>query len=116
MTAIKDEAIRLVSILPELFGDDLDRKTLWERIGNGLVVCSQKAGGDWESFVNFLLEYIKADPGAVAANKNLEGWVGALSTKPKEWREVFLRIIEKKHMLIVLKGRNVWNINKRSAS
>lgn len=110
---IKDEAVKFCSILAEVFGDDLDRKTLWERIGNGLVIASAKCGGDWELFVNEMLKYIKADPGKVASNKSMSLWIEFMITRPKEWKEQFLRICESKHMFICVKARTLWNIKKK---
>jgi hypothetical protein len=106
---IKDEAVKFCSILAEVFGDDLDRKTLWERIGNGLVVASAKCGGDWEIFVNEMLKYIKADPGRVAANRSMSLWIEYMTVKPSEWHEQFIRICESKHMFIAVKARVIWN-------
>ena len=113
LTVIKEEAVKLISILPELFSSDFDRKTMWDRIGNGLVVCTQKSSGNYEEFINNILDYIKADPGRVAANTNLENWISSMEVKPKEWHEVFLSMVEKKHFLITVKGRAVWNMKKK---
>jgi hypothetical protein len=109
---MKDEAIRFISILPEIFSDDLDRKTLWERIGNGLKNSISKSNGDFETFINNSIEFIKADPGKVAANENLEMFLSASLTRPKEWRQQFLRIIETKYFLLIVKARARWNQNK----
>jgi hypothetical protein len=112
LSVIKDEAVKFCSILAEVFGDDLDRKTLWERIGNGLIVSSAKSGGDWELFVNEMLKFIKADPGKVAANRALSSWIEFMLVRPKEWQEQFLRVCESKHMFICVKARTVWNLKK----
>ena len=102
---MKDETVRFVSILPELFGDDLDRKTLWERIGNGLKSAIAKSGGDFEVFINNTLEYIRAEHGKVAANEHIEMFINMALTRPKEWKEQFMRTIEKKIFMILVKAR-----------
>jgi hypothetical protein len=112
LTVIKDEAIKLCCILAEVFSDDLDRKTLWERIGNGLAVCSVKCGGDWELLLEDLLEYIKADPGKVAANKKIDFWIETMTLRPREWKDQFIRVCETKRMFLVVKAREIWNLNK----
>ena len=109
---MRDEIVNFISILPELFSDDLDRKTLWERIGNGLMISIAKSGGDFEAFINGCLSYIKADHGKVAANENFASWVSVAFTRPNEWRVQFMRFIERKNFLVVLKARAQWNINK----
>lgn len=111
-----DEIVRFVSILPEVFSDDLDRKTLWERIGNGIIASLAKAAGDFELFVNFCLDYVKADSGKVAANENLSNFVNSALIRPAEWKTQFLAAIEKKHYLIVIKARAKWNENKGGQS
>jgi len=98
-----------------MFSDDLDRKTLWERIGNGMMTSIAKSGGDFETFVNCCIEYIKAEPGKVAANENLESWLGMALSRPKEWKNQFMRTIEKKNFLVLLKARARWNENKGGA-
>lgn len=110
---IKDETIKFVSNLAELFGDSLDRMTLWERIGNGIVVCCAKCGGDWEVFVNQILLYIKADPGKVAANKELEYFYDMMQHRPREWKDAFLQYLETRHMLVIIKARALWNEKKK---
>jgi hypothetical protein len=112
LTVIKDEAIKLCCILAEVFSDDLDRKTLWERIGNGLAVCSVKCGGDWELLFAGLMDYVKADPGEVAANKKIASWLATMSLRPQEWKDQFIRVCETKRMVLVVQSREVWNLNK----
>jgi len=107
-----DETVSFVSILPEIFSEDFDRKTLWERIGNGLTVSLAKAGGDFDLFINFCFEYLKADSGKVAANENINAFINSAMSRPVEWKNQFLSTIEKKHYLIVVKARARWNENK----
>jgi hypothetical protein len=112
LAIVKDEAVKLCLILAEVFSDDLDRKTLWERIGNGLSVCSAKCGGDWELLLEGMLEYVKADPGKVAANPKLDNWIEFMLHRPQEWRNQFIRVCETKRMMLIVKARQLWNINK----
>ena len=109
---IKDEAIKFCSTLPELFSDDFDRKTLWERIGNGIVSASKKCGGDYEEFVNLILEFIKADPGKVAASHGLSMFLEGMEIKSKEWKAQFLKLMETKYNIILVYSRTRWNMNK----
>ena len=110
---IKAEAIKFSSILPKLFSDDFDRKTLWERIGNGIFSSVKKCGGDYEEFINLCLEYIKADPGKVASCKELELFLDEMNTRPQEWKDGFLFIMEKKYNIILVYARAEWNSNKK---
>lgn len=114
--AMEDEVIKFVSILPEVFSDDLDRKTLWERIGNGLVSSLAKSNSDIELFINNCLEYVKADSGKAAANENLHYFLSTITTRDLDWKQQFLRTIEKKHYLIVVKARDRWNKSKNGGA
>jgi hypothetical protein len=111
-TIVKDEAIKFCSILPELFSDDFDRKTLWERIGNGITASVKKCGGDYEEFVNLVLEYIKADHGKLASNDGLSYFLKSMETKNKDWHDAFIRIMSKKSKVVLVYARNLWNSKK----
>jgi len=106
--SIKTEAIRLCSILASLFSDDLDRKTLWERIGTGLVAAIAKANHDLDRFVNFALDYIQADPGRVAASEPLTGWLETNFNRPIEWQQGLLRYIDSRRYIVLVKARAHW--------
>lgn len=109
---IKQESIKLCAILPKLFSDDFDRKTLWERIGNGIKASIKKCGGDYEEFINLILEFIKADPGKVASCEELEYFLNSMDLKPHEWKEAFLKMMEKKYNIILVYARQLWNSKK----
>lgn len=60
---IKDIAVRFCGALPQVFGDALDRTTLWDRIGSGIQSAYAKtAGDDTDFFVAQVLDHIKAEP------------------------------------------------------
>jgi hypothetical protein len=109
MEAIREETTKFTLNLANLFSDDFDRKTLWERIGNGLINCVKKSNYNLELFVNLILEYIKAEPGKVAANEYLESFLFTMKTRPVENVERFLKYIEQKHFLVIIKARHHYN-------
>lgn len=111
-SAIKQSAIDFCAILPELFSEDFDRKTLWTRIGNGLISSIKKCGGDCEEFINLILEFIKADLGQTAANVHLDNFLSFIFNQPQEWKKNWLQIIEKKHYVILVYARYEWTKNK----
>jgi len=106
---LNEEIIRFLIILPEVFGDSLDRKTLWERIGNGLISSLAKAGDNFELFINYCLEYIKAGSGRTAANEKLSLFLESSLIRPAIWQLQFLKTIEKKHYILIVKARLEWN-------
>jgi len=99
--------------LPKLFSDDFDRKTLWERIGNGVTASVKKCGGDYEEFVNLVLEFVKAEPGKTAACEELEWFLTSMEMKTPEWKSEFLRLMEKKYNILLVYARQKWNIFKQ---
>lgn len=112
---VKQQAINFCSILPELFSADLDRKDMWNRIGNGLMSAVKKCGGDYEEFVNIVLEFIKANADLVASNKRLSAWLFGMDSKPETYKTMFLRVFEKKHNVILVFARALWNDIKESS-
>jgi len=108
LAQILQAAVRFVSILASLFGGDLDRLKIWDRIGTGLVVAVTKAGGDFDTFVNCCLAHIKSDPGKVASSAPLAELLAQLESQPAEWRTQFLRLVESRHYLILVKARARW--------
>lgn len=111
--AVKAEAVSLISVLPSLYGDSLDRKAMWERIGNGIASATAKCGGQWDRFLNDILEYIKADPGRVASSAAIGRFIETMECRPKEWHEQFLRYLETRGNIVVVKARLLWNLNKK---
>ena len=73
VTVTQKETYRLLAIefcasLPAVFGDCLDRTTLWDRIASGIQSGYAKTvSGDLELFVQHVLEHIKADASRVVA-------------------------------------------------
>ena len=108
-----DEAVILVSNLPYLYSEDLDRMKMWDRIGNGLDSCSSKAS-DWQQFINDILDYIKADFSRVAANSKIALFIENMEHKPESWKKSFITTIQKKKFFIIIKARSVYNLNKVS--
>ena len=110
--AIEADATSFIAIIPEVFGDDLDRKTLWERIANGIATATAKSGGDLGSFFQEILTYVKAEPGKVACNERLALYMETLLSRPAAIQDQFIRTISGKSYLIVTRARGIWNANK----
>jgi hypothetical protein len=105
---MKNAAIEMCYFLAQLYSKDMDRVNLWERIGNGLKICSEKCGGDWEAMLSMLLDYVGANSGAVAGNVNILNFIAAVEKKPEEWHTKFVRLCGNKHFIIVVHARQAW--------
>lgn len=106
------EAVRLCSKFPELFGEDLDRKTLWKRIGSAIETSIIKSNNDLSVFVNSCLAYIKADTGKVACHEDLSYWLDTNSKKSKEWIMGFFHYLSTRYFLVIAKARQEWEARK----
>lgn len=105
---MRNEATRLCAILASLFGDDLDRTTLWDRIGNGLLTSVAKSGGNFHEFMNYVLIYIKADSAKTASSTALMNFIEMIDSKSNEWRKNFIQFILKNYFIIIVYGRKRW--------
>ena len=106
---LRDEAVRFSTILARLFSDDLDRMTLWERIGSALVVSVAKCGGDIDAFVNHALAHIHASPASVAASEEILQVIETYGTRPSDWKAEYLSYISRHHYIILVHARARWN-------
>jgi hypothetical protein len=107
-----EEAVDFVSELPKFYSEELDRMSMWDRIGNGLLAASQKADGNFELFLNAVLSYIKASPSAVAASGFLSAVIVNFEKRPQEWKTDFIRQFQEYHFLIIVKARAMWQTKK----
>ncbi|WP_078124028.1 hypothetical protein [Leptospira alexanderi] len=105
---LKDEAIRLATIFAKLFSDDLDRMTLWNRIGSAMISACSKANDDLELFVNCCLEHIKAESSHVAASEELAQIILSFETKTVTWKKQFISYVSKNHYIILVYARAKW--------
>jgi len=102
----------LVSILPNLYSESLDRLKMWDRIGNGITTAVAKCGGDLEMFVDCILEFIKADSAAVVRNSMLEKWLIVAEQMDQSDKVSMLKILEKKKNVILVYARNQYRAIK----
>lgn len=105
---VKQTAIRLVSILPSLYSDDLDRLKLWDRIGTGILSGVPKSDSDIYQYINCIVAHVKADHGKVAGSQPLNSVIQHVQTRPSEWHDEFLRYIEKNHYVVLMSARLRW--------
>jgi hypothetical protein len=83
-------AIQFCAALPAVFGDSLDRMTLWDKIASAIQSGYAKTvSGDLDLFTQHVLESIKAEPGKAVANERFTSAIDALSvlreTERQDW-------------------------------
>ena len=113
--AIKEMAIRFVTILAELFGDDLDRLTLWGRIDTALATSLARVGSsdDVDLFASLCLDHVKADAGRSAACQPLLATLDTFGRAPAEDRQAFLAYFRDHRYPAIVFGRQRWDRVKK---
>jgi hypothetical protein len=104
----KEQGISLCCILAQVFSKDFDRKSLWERIGNGLEACAVKSHNDIERFLNELFDYVKGSPGDVAENYEARNWLDYTGRLAPEIQRLIIRMCTERRFIIVMKARDRW--------
>lgn len=107
-----EEAVDFVSELPRFYSDELDRMSLWDRIGNGLLAASSKADGNCELFINSVLSYIKASSTSVAASDRLAAFIALFEKRDTTWKRDFIHQFQEYNYLIIVKARSAWQAKK----
>lgn len=106
---IKETAIRLCSIFASLFGESLDRMTLWERIGSAIrTSCAKVSDDDIDRFVSLCLEHIQADDSRIAASEPMKQMIEVFAARPTEWRFAFLAYINTHRTPLLVHSRSRW--------
>lgn len=93
----------------ELFGDNLDRMTLWDRIGSALGSAAAKCDdGDTDRFASLCLEHIKADSSAAARHEGFANWVVTMAARDDAYRQLFVRHCGNKTAIVLVHARHAW--------
>ena len=106
---IRNTAIRFASLLPRLVGEEIDRKTMWERIASAIESAVAKTPGtDWELFCEHVLKHILADSDKASADAEFHD----LLVTVREWapadREQLLEYFQTRLLTVLSFARNSW--------
>lgn len=105
-------AIDFVSALPRVFGDELDRKTLWDRIGSALQTAHAKtAGADVEFFFSEVFRHICAGS-AVARDDGIATVLGNAVALPGPERQAFIAYCSSHMPVLLVHARARWEEQK----
>lgn len=110
---VKEAAIRWACVLAHLFGDDLDRLTLWSRIDSALETSLAKVSDDdLDRFAHLCLEHVRAEASRAAACDALVSVLGTFTVRPPEWRHAFLHYVAAHRFAVIAHGRARWELVK----
>lgn len=111
----KNHAIQFVACLPEVFGESLDRLTLWDRIGTALQTAHAKtAGEDYEFFISRVLEHIKAEPARVARCETIQYVMHWMADCPSEARHAWLAYMHTHLYAVLVHAKWAWEQAKET--
>jgi hypothetical protein len=98
----KAVAVQFCAALPAVFGESLDRMTMWDKIASAIQSAYAKTvSGDIDLFVQHVLESIKADPARAVANEGLVEAIESLQMLPENERQDWLQYVVT-HLIPVL--------------
>lgn len=106
--SVKQDAIRFCSILAHLFGESLDRTTLWVRIGSALCSALAKVSDDLDRFATLCLEHICADDGQVAACVPMLQLLQTWQTRTSAWRQALMHYMKTHRSALLVYARARW--------
>lgn len=107
-------AIDFAACLPQVFGDDLDRTTLWDRIGSGLQTAFAKTvGDDVEFFISEVCRHIHAGTAAARCEALCEITM-RVSAWECEQREAWMRYLTTHLPIVLVHARAAWESQKKT--
>jgi hypothetical protein len=107
-------AVDFTVLLHDVFGAELDIKTVWERSANALKNAAGMCDGDMKLFVSSCADFVKADLSLFAANPLTQELTPKILSFDTSEKEELLKTVTLKTPLVVLMARNKV-IEKRGA-
>lgn len=111
--AFKRLGVQLGVVMAQLFGDSLDRLTLWQRISDGIRSSAAKVGdADTDHFLSLCLDFIKSEDSKVAANENFLALIQELNSQDEGFRRQWIRYLSSRVYAVVTHARAQWEMAK----
>jgi len=108
-------AVDLSLALCRLFGESLDRITLWDRISTALgTACSKVPNGEPEALLSAALDHVKADHGAASRDPGVAKWLASVALQPDAWRRQFVTYVATRLYAVLVHARNAWEESKHA--
>jgi len=102
---LKTVAVEMIKAMRDVFGGSLDRKTVWERISNGIPIAAAKSGGKGDKFLAALLDYVKAEANFVVSSDGMKRVLETVVRMTPETQRQFIRTCVEYRMLLCLEAR-----------
>ena len=112
-STIRHLAIDFVSSLPHVFGDDLDRLTLWERISTAISVAyARTVDADVEFFCSEVFRQIHAGTSAARTDK-VTGALSNIINLPDAEKQAFITYCSSHLPVLLVHARARWEDHKQ---
>ena len=96
-----------------IFGDDLDRKTLWDRIGSGLQIAFAKtASADVELFISEICRHIHAES-AVARSDEMASILTQVTSMSDGDKQSWMSYLNSHMPVVLVHARARWETRKQ---
>lgn len=113
--AIKELAVDFCSTLPRIFGSELDRMTLWDRIGSALTTARAKnPGEDVDGFIQSVCDHIKASMSATLACEQFCGVMDEVGKMTPEESGQWMDYMNSHLVPVLAKAKRKW-VEQRDA-
>lgn len=100
--------------MAQVFGEQLDRKTLWEKIGSGLKSAATKRPEGGDSLVAAALDHVVAEAGKAAANTRLAAVLELIGEQDEEWNRGWAAYIVRHATIVTAHARAQWQDMKEA--
>jgi hypothetical protein len=108
----KGLAIQFCASLPSVFGESLDRMTMWDKIAAAIQSGYAKTvSGDLDLFVQHVLESIQADPAKAVACERLTDAIDELQRLPEQERQDWLQYLVTHLIPVLVYARRDWKVS-----
>lgn len=116
----REQASRLwipyLAALPRVFGDSLERKTMWSKIGAVVIAAIAKTrDGDLSQFHHYVLEGIQADLSLAVASEPLTIALSALLSQPTSHHASLLHFLRDRVSTMITFAKPVWTAIKETS-
>lgn len=111
----KESCAGFLSLMPKVFGKDLERMTMWTRISNGIQASLSKCGGSLDLFVQEMLKYVHADPAFLTSKVCLLNDIKELSeiSSERDIEAEYLECFRHRNMLLIPIAKDMWDQEKK---
>lgn len=113
--AIKELAVDFCATLPRIFGGELDRMTLWDRIGSAITTARAKnPGEDVDGFIQSVCDHIKASMSATLACERFCGMMEEIEKLTPEEAGQWMDYMNAHLVPVLAKAKRKW-VEERDA-